>query len=61
MLLDSLVTDASFDGWLICSFAEAPKTNQGYYLFLAPAHLRIRSAAILTDWLLAKFGRVPKQ
>jgi hypothetical protein len=61
MLPDSIVKDASSKGWLMCSFAEAAKTKEGYYLVLAPAHLRTRSSAILTDRLLAKFGRIPKQ
>jgi DNA-binding transcriptional LysR family regulator len=59
MAHDSLVADALSDGRLLRPFAEAVVTNEGYCLVVPPSHLRTRSAAILTDWLVAEFGRVP--
>ncbi|MFT7214771.1 MAG: DNA-binding transcriptional LysR family regulator [Granulosicoccus sp.] len=57
---DRLVADALSDGRLVRPFAEAVETNEGYCLVVPPSHLRKRSAAILTDWLVEKFGRTPK-
>ena len=56
---DSLVADALSDGRLIRPFAESVESNEGYCLVVPPAHLRTRSAAVLTDWLVAEFGRIP--
>ena len=58
MAHDSLVADALADGRLVRPFAEAVESNEGYCLMVPPAHLRTRSAAILSDWLVAEFGRV---
>ena len=59
MAHDSLVADALSDGRLVRPFAEVAESNEGYCLVVPPSHLRTRSAAILTDWLVAEFGRIP--
>ena len=58
MAHDSLVADALADGRLVRPFTETVDSNEGYCLVVPPSHLRTRSAAVLTDWLVAEFGRV---
>lgn len=57
MAHDSLVADALADGRLVRPFADSVESNEGYCLVVPPSHLRSRSASILTDWLVAEFGR----
>ena len=58
MAHDSLVAEALSDGRLVRAYAESVVSNEGYCLVVPPSHLRTHSAAVLTDWLVAEFGRL---